>query len=1014
MNPLTTGCALAESLATLAREWQSAAIAPTLRPTPTPSLEALRDRLNALADDAEAGECVADGQALRRIALLSEVWECLKSEPGQDDAAAEVAAFCSSAMMFLATERPGTSSDVSAASQRVLRESDERWSDYLALVDPASSFGETASEPAEFEECCDAERNEPPAIDAHTLLRLIAGSGHGQEKPPPATSANPPPGGSRSDEQARTIREPTGRPAARPELDAGTLPVLERANDKPAPTSSEPDLSIPPLPTSFDLDTEMREAFLADASELFERIEKLVIGLRRNNDPRGAIDELARCFHTLKGAAGSVGLSELATFVHEMEGRLGQGSGQVPPGLNDLLHRFVGYLDQVIAFLLLRRSATDEPPLKLGRDEQRPESGLVRGETGALALGPAAEGLIRLSPARFDELTDLASELIVHGRFWLAQSESIKTIAAAVRTSRNRLLTSKERLHESGLVRGGRRPGAAAEWQGDFAGQLSRLGEQVDDLSVLAGSVQAAAGSMADRGDALLRLARQLWDTFQSLRIVPIRGLFQRLARVLHDAERVEGRQIELVMVGEDTGVDRAIQDKVFEPLLHLVRNAVGHGIEPPADRARDGKPVTGRVTLEARREGNTIVISVEDDGNGLDREAIADKARRLGWLAPDATPSPEQLQAFIFRPGFSTRSEVNAIAGRGVGMDVVACEVGKMRGTIELASEPGRGTRVTVCFPSQLALETTLIVRVAGQGFAVPASQIESVQPFEPAAVGSGLSTHGGIPIPAGCSPRWPTIQFREHGIPVVFATKMLDARRDAAAPWPMLMVVRTGSRKIGLVVDSIERTEDLVIKPLGALLTGHPLVSGTSLSVTGELISVLNPAGLERWLSLREVSDGDPVPATSSPTSRRTVPRDGATVLVVDDSISVRRGIARQLRGLGFDVHEVSDGVEALSRLRTSSYGLVCTDLEMPRLDGFALLAEMKRSASLAAIPVVAASTKGDAETRRRVIELGALALLCKPVDPRELARTVETLFAEARRRRSADEQSERRGNA
>ena len=182
------------------------------------------------------------------------------------------------------------------------------------------------------------------------------------------------------------------------------------------------------------------------------------------------------------------------------------------------------------------------------------------------------------------------------------------------------------------------------------------------------------------------------------------------------------------------------------------------------------------------------------------------------------------------------------------------------------------------------------------------------------------------------------------------------------------MLLVVKTGSRLIGLVVDTIEGTEDLVIKPLGALLAGHPLVSGTSLSIRGELISVLNPTGLERWISLREVSGKASALAPRAHEPRRSVRAEGATVLVVDDSISVRRGMARQLRVLGLEVHEVSDGIEALARLRSSHYGLVVTDLEMPRLDGFALLAEMKRSAPLAAIPVVVASTLADAATRRR----------------------------------------------
>src|SRR5262249_44717880 len=158
-------------------------------------------------------------------------------------------------------------------------------------------------------------------------------------------------------------------------------------------------------------------------------------------------------------------------------------------------------------------------------------------------------------------------------------------------------------------------------------------------------------------------------------------------------------------MVGEETGVDRAIQDRAFEPLLHVVRNAVSHGIEPPEERVRLGKSPTGRVMLEARREGNTVVIAVVDDGRGLDEGAIAAKARKLGWIGPGEIPGRDRLRTLIFEPGFSTRSTANAISGRGVGMDVVAREIGQLRGTVALDSEPGRGTRLTVRLPARLAL---------------------------------------------------------------------------------------------------------------------------------------------------------------------------------------------------------------------------------------------------------------------------------------------------------------------
>src|SRR5262249_50747004 len=206
------------------------------------------------------------------------------------------------------------------------------------------------------------------------------------------------------------------------------------------------------------------------------------------------------------------------------------------------------------------------------------------GEAAVPSQGPTAEGPIRIPAARFDELADLASELIMQARFWLSQAGSTKTFASSAQVCRNRLLGSLDRLHHLGLGREGRNRPAGFDPRADLPVQLRRLSEQANDLVVLTESAQAAAATMVDRSDALARLSLQLWDSFQSLRIVPIKGLFQRLARVVHEAARVEGRQVEIVLIGEETGVDRAVQDKAFEPLLHVVRNAVSHGIESPTD----------------------------------------------------------------------------------------------------------------------------------------------------------------------------------------------------------------------------------------------------------------------------------------------------------------------------------------------------------------------------------------------------------------------------------------------
>jgi chemotaxis protein histidine kinase CheA len=975
-----------------------AALAPGSRPD---QLAAVRRSVQDVQAETETRGMEPRARALARIGLLTEVWECLSAD--QPDSAGDVGFFCAKAASQLArSERLGDGGEEVAGW--VLDESSSLWGEYLDLLETPSPPG--SEDPLPPEEPTDLDSS--PAIDTQALLRLFTGfTGGGppeSKEPDPAVGA---PGSSPACGRHPPVPRPTATAAVEPV--ARTIAPAPRAR----PGIPPPVLKIPPLPPRIDLDEEIREAFLADVTDLFERIEPLVLGLHRAADQGGTLLELGRCFHTLKGAAGSVGLADLASLVHALEEHLKEAGSHASAALNDLLHEILGYLDGLLTWLRTgaakgagdERSAGDAADRPViddspsARDPARdpaampaPEAALPPpGQESSTTTTPpstasppsstAAEGPVRIPASRFDELMDLVSELISRRRLWAGQAESMKPIAAMVRTCRNRMLGTLDRLHEAGLGRDQRT--LVLEPRADVPGQLRRLAEQADDLAVLAETAQAAAVPMADHGDALGRLTIQLWDELQAIRVVAIQGLFQRLIRVAHDAARVEERQVEVVTFGDETGVDRAVQDKAFEPLLHVVRNAVGHGIEPPADRLKASKAATGRITLEARREGNTLVISVQDDGRGLNHEAIAAKARRLGLLAPDERPSIERLNNLIFHSGFSTKQEVSAISGRGVGMDVVAREVGLLKGTIDLQTEPGRGTRLTIRLPARLALETAMIFRVDGQAFALPVAQIEYAQPYEPEPE-SESEPAGPSGREEASGRRGDSISFRDRRIAVIRAREMLGIATTPAPECPKLLVVRAGTGLIGLVVDAIEGTEELVIKSLGALLAGHPVISGTSQSVGGEVISILNLSTLGRRIN----EGASTAPFGLAPRAGHERPLPGPAVLVVDDSISVRRVAARQLRALGLEVDEVSDGLEALGRLRSRRYGLVVTDLEMPRLDGFELVAEMQRTTSLAAIPVIVASTRADPETRERVLALGARAFLAKPVDPGTLA--------------------------
>jgi chemotaxis protein histidine kinase CheA/ActR/RegA family two-component response regulator len=942
---------------------------PAGKPPWSDDLVGLRLNLASLQAEAEAAGVASLAEAYQRLNLLTEVWDCLQAQAPRE--AEEVARFISDAMATLGSDRPEPLEPNSEAW--VLRESIERWGDYLRLIDP-EAIGERSRE-----ETPPAGDDAPSAIDADALFRMLTGDAGPSTPTEPDWPASPgwPP--------APTADEPVSRPSERP---------ATSRREQPATGGAAVDVSaVHALPA---IDPELRDTFLAEGCDLFDRIEALVLSFGRGGRQAENLHELGRCFHTLKGAAGSVGLGPLAALIHGMETRLESAAGEVSEGLLDELHRLLHSIEGV--FLALRRGdeTTPEPappvdpraraakaagPLAPPTGDKTPP----RTEPAAAPLvsaaqqapaggeGTGTEGPVRVSSERVDELMDLVSELITRRGLWAAQSEGLKETTGLLRSSRLRLANTLDRVRdlaarpaELPVSRFADGP-ARSRWPGEVDRQVDlqevirRLAEQTEDVLVLTEAAQSLSKPLSDNGDALARLSLKLWESLQAIRIVPVRGLFQRLARVAHDASRVEGRQVEVVMTGEETGVDRAVQDKAFEPLLHVVRNAVGHGIEPPEERVKAGKPATGKVTLGASRTGNTLVLCVQDDGRGLDYRAIADKGRRLGLIGAEDSPSTERLNALIFQAGFSTRDEANTISGRGVGMDVVSQEVARLHGSISLDSKRGQGVRMFISLPARLALQQAMVARVGGQALALPVELVELAQAFEP----ENLCEVDG----------WPVVQVREKSVPLVDLHEALDVGVEEVS-CPKLLLIRADGDPVAVKVDAIDGTCELVVKPLGPLLAGHPLVSGTSLSVTGEVIFTLNPSGLVR---------GRPVVKPAAGPSARAV-QDGRSVriLVVDDSISVRKVVARLLRALGHEVEEVSDGLEALGRLRANAYALVISDLEMPRMDGFELLAELSRLAISQSTPVIIASTRSDPETRRKALGLGARAFLPKPIEP------------------------------
>jgi chemotaxis protein histidine kinase CheA/ActR/RegA family two-component response regulator len=899
-----------------------------------PALEELCDQLAGDADSAL-------GAAVRRLFSIAELWECLAAE--EPSAAADMAPFFVSMLeILIAGLSQGTPDE---AITRLLSESEDRWGEYLVLLDPALQQAPAADSwdsPYESPEIADDE----PAFDAAALLRQL--SGLAESESPVVTAAEP----------------PRAEPVAAAKVAVAKQVVAGTPHTPPPPETVSSASNLEDELRELKRDAGLREAFLADALDLFSKIQDLALGLGGSDD-RSRLQGLGRCYHTLKGAAGSVGLITLADQIHALEDELEQAESQASDSLIRELEASLAQIERVLSALEAKPVASAPTPMVVV-PVPTPEPA-ARQESQDRSDG---DGLIRIPAQRFEELIDLCSELLTLKGAWADRAGRMKQFANTARTCGQRLRGNVEQLGDAAAkqVRGASVRTPIRSEERSFL--LRQMTEQCEDLAALADTAREAALPMADDAETLSRLSLRLWDSLQSVRLVKVRGLFQRLARAIREAARIEQRQVETVLLGDHTDADRLLLDKVYEPLLHVVRNAVGHGIEPADERVRVGKLPAGRVLLEAKRDGNTLVISVQDDGKGLDHAAILGKGRRLGLIGSDEQPSTERLNSLIFQPGFSTRAEANALSGRGVGMDVVAREVQQLRGTIELTSLPGQGTRLAIRLPARLSLEHVMVVRLSGQAFAIPSSNIDSVH-------------REAIVVPERDG-QAVTVVINGRRLPLVDARMILGHAEPPAHLYPTFLVVTSGTDTVAARVDSVDGPSELVIRPLEPLLAGHPAVSGTSLTTGGEPILALDVAGLLRLARKQSSTSRNGGPNAARP-----------RVLVVDDSLSVRRVAKRNLRALGLEVDEADDGEQALGKIRMRPYRLIMTDLEMPRMDGFALLAELGRTGVLESTSVVVASTLSDPATRRRVEKLGAHRLLAKPVVADELARVVGELL-------------------
>jgi two-component system chemotaxis sensor kinase CheA len=716
------------------------------------------------------------------------------------------------------------------------------------------------------------------------------------------------------------------------------------------------------------------ETFLGELEEQLRAMNADLLALEAVPGDDEHLRSLFRVAHTLKGAARAAGVPLIERACHALETLLAavrDGRASLDPARFPLLFSAADALDDARRRLLaggdLGGCALEGVADALqAADTQAPRSTAeTRPVPAVVPMLRGGDGQVRVDAEALDRLLASAGELLVsggraHERRADAESvaESGGPVAAPWRHAARRARLALERIPEAAPA------GRALQ---DVAEESRKLARTLD---VLAGAMAGDARGLGKVGDEVL-------DRVRRLRMHPFAEACEALPRVVRDVATAAGKEVELEVAGGEVHADRAVLDALREALPHLVRNAVDHGIESPTERQRAGKPRRGLVSVRAAIAGDRVAVVVADDGAGLNVPALRARLARRGVPAPE---DDRDLVRSIFEPGVTTRAEATTTSGRGVGLDIVRSAMTGIRGSVEVTWDPGRGTTFTLRCPPTLATIRVLLVGVGPQAMALPSGDVERLVRVTSADVGRAegrdVLVVAGRPVPL---------------LPLAQLLPGLPARPIAGAT--PAVVLRVGERRLAVLVDELISEQEVLLRPLGPGTRPLPLVSGAVLLPSGRVALVLDAGAVVAAGVGSTGRAGTPLAATEPARLRHTV-------LVVDDSITTRTLEQSILEAAGYAVMAAADGADAWKALQERGADAVVADVEMPRMDGFALCEAIRGSKRFKELPVLLVTALETPAHRERGLAVGADAYIGKSsFDQRHLLDTLAQLLGEDR---------------
>lgn len=782
---------------------------------------------------------------------------------------------------------------------------------------------------------------------------------------------------------------------------------------------------------------ELVDLFVEESSDLLDHCDNLLAKLHEAPQDRELLVGLQRDLHTLKGGARMAGINAIGDLGHSIESMLESVMADYImlnrddmrlleysfDYLHQMLtqtrqHRVVTMPSDLVATLKARtQGATHDGMSNFGEVAERSliadvsSNTLLDKESQVLPDTPAIlpplslpiplEGqdedssLERLVQEQVRVRADLLDRLVNHAGEVAIYRSQLEQRLSAFRNAMSELGRTNTRLrdqlrrldleteaqivaryqHEKSLVSRDFDPLELDRFS--TLQQLSRaLNESAADLTGL----QGVLDELARQYDGLLqqqfRVSSELQDGLMRARMVPFNSILPRLRRVVRQAEADTNKHVHLVLEGTHGELDRNVIDRMVAPLEHMLRNAVAHGLEMPEKRRAAGKADEGKITIQLQREGSEILLKVSDDGTGLDRDAIQRRAKQRGLIPIDVNLSDAELDGLIFTSGFTTYDEVNQLAGRGVGMDVVRSEVSQLGGSVSINSVRGHGVTFTLRLPQTLAVTQAVFIRIGQSTFAVPVASV----------IGIGRIAHERYKSDHE-SYHYDGEQYVLYDLGFLIGQPGIHADRQQVP----LLLVRTGDLRVAVAVDEVLGNREIVVKPVGLQIASVPGIYGATITGDGCVIVILDLAPLVR----RYLNQPMHLEVEEAPVTQSQMP----LVMVVDDSLTMRKVTSRVLERHNFSVSVARDGIEALELLEERIPDLMLLDIEMPRMDGYELVAAMRADDRFKSIPILMITSRSGDKHRQRAFEIGVQRYLGKPYQEFDLMKNVYDLLGVVR---------------